>query len=62
MHDYVVNALQESDLELIARETKISRWTLQKIRLRQIKNPGVKSIEVLYQYFKLREVKRRRAA
>jgi DNA-binding phage protein len=62
MHDYVVESLKGTDVETIANETGISRWTLQKIRLRQIKNPGVKGIEKLYQHFKLREIKKRRAA
>jgi hypothetical protein len=62
MHEYVVSALQGSDLESVARDTKISKWTLQKIRLRQIKNPGVKGIETLYQHFKLQESNRRRRA
>lgn len=65
MLDFVVEQLAPltlDELEPIANDTGISKWTLQKIRLRQIENPGVKSIEPLYQHLKLRAVKRRREA
>ena len=68
MHDFVVESLREdrsaTALERIAADTKISKWTLLKILQRQIKNPGIKSIEPLYHYFKRTEGKRlrRRAA
>jgi hypothetical protein len=65
MLDFVVQALAPlslDDLQQIDDDTGISKWTLQKIRLRQIDNPGVRSIEPLYQYLKLRAVRRRRVA
>lgn len=66
MHDYVVESLRErrSEIERIAADVKISKWTLLKILQRQIKNPGIKSVEPLYKYFKDREGAklRRRAA
>jgi hypothetical protein len=66
MHDYVVESLrgERSEIERVALDTKISKWTLLKILHRQIKNPGIKSVEPLYKYFKDREGKklRRRAA
>lgn len=62
MHEYVVASLKECDIAEVAKATKISKWTLLKIRQLQIKNPGVHSIEPLYHYFKLHETKKRRAA
>lgn len=65
MHEYVVRALSPmtmAEVEGIATESKMSKWTIQKIRLRQIKNPGVQSVQILYDVLKLREVRRQRAA
>jgi hypothetical protein len=65
MQDFVVAALREirfKDLEPVAKATKVSKWTIQKIRLRQIVNPGVRHVEPLYHYLKALESKRRRAA
>lgn len=62
MLDYVVSALQGRDLIAVEKATKVSRWTQLKIRQRQIKNPGVKSIETLYHHLKLEETKQRRRA
>jgi hypothetical protein len=58
MKEYVVESLKGCDLEKVSSDTKISRWTLLKIRQRQIKNPGVDSIEPLYHYFKRLEPRR----
>jgi hypothetical protein len=57
IHDYVVDSLRENrkSLSLISASTRISEWTLLKIMYRQIKNPGIKSVEPLYRYFKDRE-------
>lgn len=65
MHEYVVKSLRPmsmAEVEGVARETRISKWTIQKIRIGQIKNPGVNSVQVLYDHLKLREVKKRRAS
>lgn len=65
MLEYVVRSLSPltaRDIEALALETRISKWTIQKIRLRQIENPGVKSIEPLYHNLKLREIRRKRVA
>lgn len=67
IHDYVVDSLKapEVDVDEVAAATKLSRWTILKIKYRQIPNPGIKSIEPLYRYFKDREgasLRRRRAA
>lgn len=64
IHDYVIASLKESDVETVERDTGISKWTLMKIRQRQIKNPGIKGIETLCRYFKSKEAKqlRRRSA
>ena len=52
MLDFVVQSLKKSDVEKVAKATKISVWTLRKIRIEEIKNPGIKSVEPLYRYFK----------
>lgn len=57
IHDYVVESLKASDVEAVERDTGISKWTLMKIRQRQIRNPGIKGIETLCRYFKAREAK-----
>lgn len=67
IHDYVVESLREKrkDIEKVASDTKISVWTLRKIMYRQIPNPGIKSVEPLYRYFKDREgaqLRKRRVA
>jgi hypothetical protein len=65
MHEYVVRSLAPmtmAELEGVAADTRMSKWTIQKIRLRQIENPGVKSVQILYDALKLRESKRRRVA
>lgn len=54
MLDFVVAALHDADVDEVARDNHMSRWTVQKIRLRQIKNPGVLSVEPLFRYFKKR--------
>lgn len=63
MLDFVVGELAPlsmDELEALATKTGISKWTLQKIRLRQIENPGVKSIEPLYRHLKIVEVRKAR--
>lgn len=55
MLTYVVESLKHCDVEEVERATGISAWTLRKIRIEQIKNPGVRSIEPLYKYFKNKE-------
>ena len=61
MHEYVVKSLKGCDLAAAEIATGISRWTLLKIRQRQIKNPGVNSVEPLYHYFKRLKPKRKAA-
>jgi hypothetical protein len=53
--NYVVAKLKESNVEEVAKATGQSPWTLRKIRIEAIPNPGVRSIEPLYRYFKDRE-------
>lgn len=64
IHEYVVAELERADLEQVSDDTKIPESTLSKIRGRHIENPGIKSMETLYFYFRDREGKalRRRAA
>lgn len=65
IHEYVVSALEPltfAQIEGLEKESGISKWTIQKIKLRQIENPGVKGIEVLYGILKLRESNKRRRA
>lgn len=65
MLDYVVTALSpmtQVELAAVAKEADISKWTAQKIRIRQIKNPGVDKVQALYDVLKMREIRRRRAA
>lgn len=67
IHDYVVDSLRANrkGLAQVSAATDISEWTLLKIMYRQIKNPGIKSVEPLFRYFKDREgaaLRRRRRA
>lgn len=64
IHNYVVKALEGADLDAVAADTDIARSTLYKIMKRFIPNPGIKSIDKLYFYFRDREgrVLRKRAA
>jgi hypothetical protein len=67
MLDYIVESLKGSDVHEVSKDTGISIWTLRAIRKGAkggIENPGIKTAEPLYQYFKKREGKRlrRRAA
>jgi hypothetical protein len=55
IHDYVVNALLQADVEKVALDTGVPLSTLRKIRHRHIKNPGIKSVEPLFFYFRNRE-------
>lgn len=55
IHQYVVDALGRSDVEEVKAGTKVPVSTLRKIRDGVIKNPGVKSMETLYFYFRDRE-------
>jgi hypothetical protein len=63
IHQYVIDVLDPmtgSDLKKVEAATKIKASTLQKIRKRYIKNPGVIGIEKLYFHFKDTEGKRLR--
>lgn len=51
IHGYVVSGLRDSDVDVVNLKTKVPLSTLRKIRDGHIKNPGIKSIEVLYFYF-----------
>lgn len=65
MLDYVVKSLapmSQAELADVAKDADVSKWTAQKIRIRQIKNPGVDKVQALYDVLKLREIRRRRAA
>jgi hypothetical protein len=64
MLDYVVARLKEAKVEDVAEATGQSAWTLRKIRIGAIPNPGIKSIEPLYRYFQAKEGKalRRKSA
>lgn len=59
IYEYVIESLDRlnrgPDLIAIGKETGIPHWTLQKLVIRKIRNPGIKSIETLYHYFKRRE-------
>lgn len=55
IHDYVVEALKSADLDAVNKATEIPPSTLKKIKLREIKNPGIRGIEILFRYFKKRE-------
>lgn len=55
IHDYVVDALKGADVDEVKLDTGISPSTLRKIRDGHIKNPGIKSMEILYFYFRNRE-------
>jgi hypothetical protein len=54
--------MTQAELAGVAAEAKLSKWTAQKIRIGQIKNPGVDKVQALYNVLKLREIRRRRAA
>jgi hypothetical protein len=60
MLDYIVSELKRTDVEEVARATEISVWTLRKIRIGAIDNPGIRSAEPLYKYLKKAEGKRLR--
>jgi hypothetical protein len=60
IHNYVLKALAECDLNKVAADVKISPSTLYKIKAGFIPNPGIKSIDVLYFYFLDREGRRLR--
>ncbi len=65
MHEYVVRQLAPMtgiEIEEVSIQAKLSKWTTQKIRIGQIKNPGVDKVQALYDVLKLRESKKRRAA
>lgn len=64
IHQYVVTALKNAIVENVSSDTEISLSTLRKIRDGVIENPGIKSIETLYFYFRDREGRalRRKAA
>lgn len=50
-HDFVVAALTPMtwvEIEGLSAETGLSKWTIQKVRLRQSKNPKVNTLEPLY--------------
>jgi DNA-binding phage protein len=61
IYDYVIDSLNNlnrgGDLHRVQKDTGIKRWTMMKIAIKQIPNPGIKSIETLYHYFKAREGK-----
>lgn len=61
IYEYVIASLdvldRDKDLRAITKVTGIPHWTLQKLVIRKIKNPGIRSIETLYHYFKAREGK-----
>jgi len=64
IHQYVVAALKSTDIEETSSDTGIPLSTLRKIRDGVIENPGIKSVEALYFYFRDREGRklRRKAA
>lgn len=62
MLDYVVERLYGCDLEAAVKASGYSRFTLLKIRQREITNPGVIGTEKLYHHLKAQEVRKRRAA
>lgn len=53
-HEYVVRKLASAELNLseVARQNGIDRVTLIKIRDGETKNPGVRTIQPLFDYFK----------
>jgi hypothetical protein len=61
MLDFVVDRLYGCDLNEAAEVSGYSKWTLMKIRQREIPNPGIKGIEALWHHFQKKEVKRLRA-
>lgn len=52
IHDYVVASLEGADLTEVSLATTIPKETLRKIRDGWIGNPGIKSMETLYFYFR----------
>ena len=52
--EYVIRKLEEPVINrtAIAKETKVSRDTLDRIANGATKNPGARTIEALYNYFK----------
>lgn len=52
IHEYVVESLKDSDLDEVSRARSIPKETLRKIRDRWIENPGIRSMESLYFYFR----------
>lgn len=61
IHEYVVKSLEGADLERVHSDTEIPRSTLYKIMKRLIPNPGIKSIDPLYFYFRDREGRKLRS-
>lgn len=63
MHEYVVRALEPmsgAEREQLAEETGQSKWTIQKVRIGQIKRPSIEILQPLYD--RLKGGKKRRAA
>jgi hypothetical protein len=54
LHEYVLTELQEAKgaWPLIAKKSKVSLRTLEKIARREIADPGVSHIEKLARYFR----------
>lgn len=52
IHDYVVESLKNADLDEVSKARDIPKETLRKIRDRWIGNPGIRSMENLYFYFR----------
>lgn len=57
LHDYVVERLQAYKYRWphVARETGVSRRTIEKIARREIADPGITSIEKLARFFRENE-------
>lgn len=63
MRDYVVRRAREvKDYKRVAAEVPVPYDWLNKISQNAIANPGVKNLELLFHYYKGREVRRRRAS
>lgn len=48
--DRVIQFLRNCDINAVESDTGVSKWTLLKIRQRQIKVPSLESIDKLYSY------------
>ncbi len=57
IHDYVVSqlALHKGRWPVVARESGVSRRTIEKIARREIADPGVSLVEKLARYFRQKD-------